>query len=107
MSMNTTIRRRLAAGAAAAALAVPVAAASSSSSAAAAPYCGITWGSTAKATNPGLLWSGGVEGARSAQHSCYDRVVFDIGRGAGSLGYNVRYVSAVTGPGSGEPVAVS
>src|SRR4051794_22879166 len=106
-SMNTTIRRRLAAGAAAAALAVSGAAASSSSSASAAPYCGITWGSSAKATGPGLLWTGRVEGARSARHPCYDRVVFDLGRGAGRLGYSVRYVSAVTSPGSGLPVAVS
>ena len=43
----------------------------------------------------------------SGQHACYDRVVFDIGRGAGTLGYSVRYVSAVTSPGSGLPVAVS
>ena len=57
----------------------------------------------AKSTSPGQLWSGRVEGARSGQHSCYDRVVFDIGRGPGTLGYSVRYVSAVTGPGSGLP----
>jgi hypothetical protein len=105
--MNTTIRRRLAAGAAAAALAVSVAAASSSGSASAASYCGITWGSSAKATGPGLLWTGRVEAARSARHPCYDRVVFDLGRGAGTVGYRVRYVSAVTSPGSGLPVAVS
>jgi hypothetical protein len=104
--MNTSIRRRFAAGAAIAALAAPVAIASTTSASAAA-YCGITWGSAAKTTSPGLLWTGRVEGARSGKQPCFDRVVFDLGRGAGRLGYSVRYVSAVTGPGSGLPVAVS
>ncbi|OFE16913.1 hypothetical protein BA895_18235 [Humibacillus sp. DSM 29435] len=74
---------------------------------AAAPFCGITWGSLPKATAPGLLWTGNVTGARSGQHSCYDRVVFDVAKGHGTLGYSVRYVTQVTGPGSGMPVPVT
>jgi len=115
--MHTTLRRRLSAAAAITALAVSGAAVSgaaasatatiSTSTASTAPFCGITWGSLAKATSPALLWSGRLESRRAGQHACYDRVVFDIGRGAGSLGYSVRYVSAVTSPGSGLPVAVS
>ena len=114
--MHTTLRRRLLAAAAITTLAVSGAAVtaatassatSTATSASAAPFCGITWGSLPKATSPALLWSGRVEGHRSGQHSCYDRVVFDIGRGAGTLGYSVRYVSTVTSPGSGFPVAVT
>ncbi len=116
--MHTTLRRRLLAAAAITTVAVSGAAVSAATASsttstttatttAAAPFCGITWGSLPKGTSPGLLWSGRVEGHRSGQHSCYDRVVFDIGRGAGTLGYSVRYVSAVTSPGSGNPVAVT
>jgi len=117
--MSTNTRRRITIAAAVAALAVPVAVAAKSGAAtatvstttgvtaAATPYCGITWGSLPKATSPSLLWTGRVTGVRSGQHSCFDRVVFDIAKGAGRLGYNVRYVSTVTSPGSGEPVAVS
>ena len=68
-----------------------------------APYCGITWGSLAKATSPGQLWTGKVTAARTGQHACFDRVVFDIAKGSGKLGYNVRYVNTLTGPGSGLP----
>jgi hypothetical protein len=104
--MNT-ITRRAAVAFVAAALAAPAAVAATSGAASAAPYCGITWTSTAKATSPGLLWTGKVTGVRAGQHTCFDRLVFDVDPGRGTLGYNVRYVSAVTSPGSGMPVAVS
>ncbi|MGO4596509.1 AMIN-like domain-containing (lipo)protein [Terrabacter sp. 2RAF25] len=103
--MNT-ISRRVAGAALAAALAVPAAVAATTS-ASAAPFCGITWGSGTKATSPSLLWRGRVTSARAGQHACFDRVVFDLNPGGGTLGYRVRYVSAVTGPGSGLPVPVS
>ncbi len=113
--MHTTLRRRLLAVASVATLAATGAAVSSATATAttatasttATPFCGLTWGSLPKATSPGQLWTGRVEGHRSGQHSCYDRVVFDLGRGAGTLGYNVRYVSTVRSPGSGFPVAVT
>jgi hypothetical protein len=113
--MHTTLRRRLLAAAAITTLAVTGAAVSSATATAtttastttATPFCGITWGSLPKSTSPAQLWSGRVEGHRAGQHSCYDRVVFDVGRGAGTLGYSVRYVSTVTSPGSGFPVAVA
>ena len=81
--------------------------ASPTASQAAAPFCGITWGSLPKATTPGLLWTGNVTGTRSGPHSCYDRVVFDVAKGHGTLGYTVQYVTQVTGPGSGLPVPVT
>jgi hypothetical protein len=115
--MNT-ITRRAAVAAAAAALAgpaivaatttaAPAVAATAATTATSAPFCGITWGSTAKVTRPGLLWSGRITGTRAGQHSCYDRFVVDVARGRGTLGYAVRYVTSVTGPGSGLPVALS
>ena len=104
-----TITRSLLVAACAAALAAPVAFAGTSTPATAstAPYCGLTWGSTAKATSPAQLWTGAVTGVRAGRHSCYDRLVIDVGRGRGTLGYSVHYVSAVTAPGSGLPVTVS
>src|SRR5687768_8141128 len=99
------ITRRAAVAIVAAALAAPAAVAATSGAASAAPYCGITWGSTAKGTSPAQLWTGKVTGVRAGQHTCYDRLVFDVDPGRGTLGYSVRYVSAVTSPGSGMPVA--
>lgn len=104
--MNSSKSRRLAIALALAAITTP-AAVTVATSASAAPYCGITWGSLAKATSPNLLWTGKVTGVRSGQHPCFDRVVFDIAKGAGNLGYNVRYVTTVTGPGSGLPISVN
>ncbi|GAB3499001.1 AMIN-like domain-containing (lipo)protein [Flexivirga lutea] len=84
-----------------AATVIPLAA---SGAAHAAPYCGITWGSTGKVA--AAITSDTVRGARSGQHSCYDRLVLDLGGSGRSTGYRVRYVSAVSGP-SGNPVALA
>ena len=48
----------------------------------AAPYCGITWGSTAKAHTAADAEM--VNGVRAGRHACFDRLVIDIG-GAGRL----------------------
>ena len=103
--MNSLARRCLVA-ACATALATATALAATTA-AGAAPSCGLTWGSTVRATSPTLLWTGKVTGVRAGQHPCYDRLVFDVARGRGTLGYAVRYVGDVTGPGSGRPVAVT
>lgn len=84
-----------------AATVIPLAA---SSAAQAAPYCGITWGSTTKVS--AALTSDTVRGARTGRHTCYDRLVLDLGGSGHTTGYRVRYVSAVTGP-SGTPVSLS
>jgi hypothetical protein len=109
--MHITTRRRLAAVTVVAALTTPVALTVATTAADAAstsaPYCGITWGSLPQVTSPTLTWSGKVTAARSGQHACYDRVVFDVAKGTGKLGYNVRYVTQVLGPGSGLPVPLN
>jgi hypothetical protein len=75
-------------------------AAPASAQSAAAPYCGIYWGSLPKTANPhgaGLLTN-----IRAGQHSCYDRLVFDLDGHA--AGYRVQYVDHVQADGSGAPV---
>lgn len=69
------------------------------------PYCGLTWGSLPERASQ--HWSGAVTGIRSGQHTCYDRIVFDVATGSGRLGYDVRYVNAVTSPTTGLPVPVA
>ena len=62
--------------------------------------CRITWGSTPEDTHRGA-GSGWVSQVRSGRHACYDRVVIDIGAGAGLDWYDVRYVDEVRTDGAG------
>ena len=72
-------------------------------SASAAPYCGITWGSTAK--HHASTASHPLIGVRAGQHTCYDRLVLDF---SGPVnGYSVRYVTQVRDSGRGAVVPVS
>ncbi len=85
-----------------AALAGPAVAASASSPQSVgptAPYCGITWGSTAK--SGGSLSSGGLVTSRTGQQTCFDRVVFEFDGPAN--GYRVSYESEVYTE-SGQPM---
>jgi hypothetical protein len=76
-----------------------------SPAAAAAPYCGITWGSLAKAQD--RFDAEVVNGVRAGRHACYDRLVIDVGGEDTTFGsYDVRYVSEVRADGSGELVPV-
>lgn len=112
--MNTRMSRRVATALAVAGLSASATVAATANAAPTAPsattaasstaYCGITWGSLPKASSP--LTTGRVLAVRAGQHTCYDRLVFDVGRGSGALGYDVRYVSNVAGP-SGIPVAIA
>jgi hypothetical protein len=69
--------------------------------AAAAPYCGITWGSTAKAGST-VLSQAPLIAARTGRQTCYDRVVFEFnGRVSG---HSVRYGEAYT-EGQGRPMS--
>jgi hypothetical protein len=72
---------------------------------AAAPYCGITWGSLAKAGPTNFPVPGAAVGAvRAGQHDCYDRLVLDV-HGVTSLGtWRAAYVPTVTEDPSGRPV---
>ncbi len=82
--------------AAAAALAVvPTVAASAPAQAA---YCGITWGSLAKASS--TMVRGPIFKVRAGSHTCYDRLVVDL-RGTVRPGYDVRYVTNVYTEGQG------
>jgi hypothetical protein len=60
--------------------------------AAAAPYCGITWGSTSKTR--GTLSSAPLIAARTGQHACFDRVVFEFNGRVN--GYSVHYGETYT-----------
>jgi len=80
------------------ALALGVLAGVPAASASAAPYCGITWGSTAKSSATTTTRS--LTNIRTGQHDCYDRMVFDL-TGTGATGYSVQYVSNVYADGSG------
>jgi hypothetical protein len=68
--------------------------------AAADPYCGLVWGSLAKAD--AAMSPSKVADIRTGQHYCFDRLVIDlIGPAAG---YTVRYVPQVVQDGSGLPI---
>ncbi|WP_265446626.1 AMIN-like domain-containing (lipo)protein [Flexivirga meconopsidis] len=70
----------------------------------AAPYCGITWGSGAKTASP--MSTDTVRNVRAGRQACFDRLVVDLSGYDRSVGYSVRYVSAVTGtPGTPVPLA--
>lgn len=67
------------------------------------PYCGITWGSLAKAG--GTPSGAALDGVRTGRHDCFDRVVFDFSGFAD--GYQVEYVSEVRTDGEGRQLAVA
>ncbi|MEH0844242.1 ABC transporter substrate-binding protein [Micromonospora sp. CPCC 205711] len=64
------------------------------------PYCGITWGSTAK--SGGTLRTASLLTTRTGRHDCYDRLVFEF-EGAAN-GYSVAYGAAWT---EGQGLALS
>lgn len=66
------------------------------------PYCGLVWGSLAKA-DPAMIQSR-VTNVRTGQHYCFDRLVIDLNGPV--AGYTVRYVPQVSQDGSGFPVAL-
>lgn len=65
-------------------------------------WCGIGWGSLAKSAP--RYTSGTVQDVRAGRHACFDRMVIDIARVPGTVGYHVRYVSDVYQDGSGRLV---
>ena len=71
----------------------------------AASFCGITWGSLAKADSAGDTEM--LNGVRSGRHACFDRLVIDVGGEDISFdSYDVRYVPLVYSEGKGDPVRV-
>ena len=75
------------------------------SAAQAAPYCGITWGSLAKASDAADAEM--LNHVRAGRHACFDRLVIDLGGEDVSFGsYDIRYVQQVYEDGSGFAVPV-
>lgn len=71
----------------------------------AAPYCGLTWGSTAKAATAADAEM--LNGVRAGRHACFDRLVLDVGGQDVSFNsYDVRYVTQVYSDGKGDAVPV-
>jgi hypothetical protein len=64
---------------------------------ASAAYCGLTWGSLSKASS--RMVTGPITNVRAGRHTCYDRLVVDLGKHR--TGYLVRYVTNVHEEGSG------
>jgi hypothetical protein len=74
----------------------------------AAPYCGITWGSLPKGTDPITeLSPGPITGARPGRHDCYDRYVIDVANNTEITGYRVEYVDQFRGIGSGDVIPLA
>ncbi|SOE01110.1 AMIN-like domain-containing (lipo)protein [Blastococcus haudaquaticus] len=72
---------------------------------AAEPYCGITWGSLAKAADDSDAEV--VTRVRAGRHACFDRLVIDLGGHDATFGsYAVEYVPLVRQDGSGADVPV-
>src|SRR3954469_17549293 len=73
--------------------------------AATAPYCGITWGSLPKAHSASDMDV--IDDVRAGRHTCYDRLVVDLGGPGTTFGsYDVRYVPVVLSEGQGSPLPV-
>lgn len=70
------------------------------------PYCGIVWGSLPR-TNGTTHTTGTVQDVRAGRHTCFDRLVIDVGEVPGSLTYAVRYVDTVRQDGSGRPLPLT
>src|SRR3712207_1209212 len=99
------LRSRIALAVAAGVVAAVVTAGVVPSPAGAASYCGITWGSLAKAA-PQMTQSP-VTNARVGRHDCYDRLVIDLA-GRPAAGYHVRYIDPpYRAQGSGNPLFVA
>ena len=89
--------RKIGAGFAAGMMAAGLGLAGPGVASAASPYCGIMWGSLAKA-DPDMS-SAHVTNVRTGRQACYDRLVIDLtGKVAG---YSVQYVPVVIQDGSG------
>ena len=69
---------------------------------AATPYCGLVWGSLAKADQS--MSTAPVTNIRTGQHYCFDRMVVDLNGAV--AGYTVRYVPRIVQDGSGFTIPV-
>jgi hypothetical protein len=93
----------LAALAAASMLSVTPAASAAPVATAAAGCQTVYWGSLSKTSN--VSSSSTMTNIRTGRHTCFDRMVIDLS--GNPDGYSVKYVSALTGIGSGKAVATT
>ena len=88
-----------------AALTIPVTIYTTSSSAASITCPVVYWGSLPKVVG-GSGPTESIVNVRTGQHTCFDRLVVDIG-GSGPVGYDVKYVDNVYTEGQGSIVALA
>lgn len=80
------------------------AATGSGSKASAATVCSTPWGSGTESVTD--LVAEPLRNIRTGQHTCYDRMVFDITGTSGKVGYHVSYVDAFRQDGTGTQIPV-
>ena len=68
-----------------------------------APYCGLTWGSLPKGND--YMSTAALLNARTGQHDCYDRVVFDFDTTA--TAFTVGYADHVYSQAKGDELSVA
>lgn len=66
--------------------------------------CTTNWGSLDKTATEANARP--LKNITTSRHTCYDRMVFDIGGATGKVGYHVGYVDAFHQDGSGEQIPV-
>lgn len=72
---------------------------------AAAAACSTAWGSGVKSDADSV--SEPLKNIRTGQHTCYDRMVFDVTGATGTAGFHVSYVDAFHQDGTGDLIPVS
>jgi len=101
--MSAIFRRPMAVIVWLSAMVVPVGVGSVGTASATVAYCGISWGSLAKAGAP--TSTAPIANVRTGRHDCFDRVVFDFD--GSTDGYRVEYVPEFRTDGSGRLLAVA
>ncbi|WP_329014351.1 AMIN-like domain-containing (lipo)protein [Streptomyces sp. NBC_00690] len=69
-----------------------------------ATVCSTPWGSGTESATSSVVET--LKNIRTGQHTCYDRMVFDITGATGKVGYHVSYVNAFHQDGTGNQIPV-
>ncbi|MFF2026258.1 hypothetical protein ACFVW2_31245 [Streptomyces sp. NPDC058171] len=67
--------------------------------------CSTAWGSGTKSQTNSVIEP--LKNIRTGQHTCYDRIVFDITGAPSTAGYHVGYVDSFHQDGTGTPIPVT
>jgi hypothetical protein len=84
---------------------VGTAGAAGAASGQAAAVCSTAWGSGTKSQTDSVIEP--LKNIRTGQHTCYDRIVFDVTGAPGTAGYHVGYVDSFHQDGTGTPIPVT